>query len=353
MTTRFPRREHPTPSFPPTRRSWRTAVIAVGVAVAIVSVSACSSSADESGAGDGEAGAEGWSFEHDRGITHTLPEVPNVIAAQSVPAGGLWEYGVEIAGVFGPLRQTDGSPDPAIGLADPAAFTSLGEVDSEINIEALAALQPDIIVTSMWDDDTFWGIADDVVDELEQIAPIVGIRVDNRPITDPLRRYAELADSLGADPARITEARTGFEAASTKLSDALRAKPELTVVASSGTPSEMYIAYPPGFPDLAYYETLGMQLVTPESHPTSGGFWETLSWEQAGKYPADLILADARGGTVAQIHDRLPPTAAALPAVQADQLISWPAVHAYGYGNLAAIIDDLAGAVAEASQDIT
>jgi iron complex transport system substrate-binding protein len=137
----------------------------------IVSVSACSSS-DPVEAGDSGSPAGVWSFTDDRDITHTLPEVPDVIAAQSVPAGGLWEYGIEIDGVFGPLRRPDGSPDPAIGLADPADFTSLGEIDSEINLEALAALQPDIIVTSMWDDGTYWGIDDEEADQLVSWASV-------------------------------------------------------------------------------------------------------------------------------------------------------------------------------------
>jgi iron complex transport system substrate-binding protein len=105
----------------------------------------------------------------------------------------------------------------------------------------------------------------------------------------------------------------------------------------------MYIAYPPGFPDLAYYQSLGMQLAVPVEHPTSDGFWETLSWEQAGTYPADVILGDARGGTVPEIRAQLPATAAALPAVQADQLVSWKTVFAYGYRNVASILTELAG----------
>jgi iron complex transport system substrate-binding protein len=106
---------------------------------------------DADGAGEAEAG---WLFTDDRGVTHTLAEVPDVVVAQAVSAGGLWEYGVEVAGAFGPLRRPDGTPDPSLGLAVPDAFASLGEVDGEVNLEALAALQPDIIVTQLWDDDT-------------------------------------------------------------------------------------------------------------------------------------------------------------------------------------------------------
>ena len=265
-------------------------------------------SADET---DASSTDTGWTFTDDRDVTHTLDEAPDSIAAQSTIAGGLWEYGVEVDGVFGPLRRADGEPDPAIGLADPDDFTSLGEVDSEINMEALAALQPDIIVAPMWGPDTYWGIAADAVDELEQIAPIVGIRVDERPMDEPLARVAELAATFGDEAAGEADAaRTEFDDASEALSDALVAKPGLTVLAASGTLEELYVAWPPGFPDLNYYASLGMQLVEPTEHPESGGFWQTLSWEQVDTYEADLILSDVRGATIEQQIAQMPPTGA-------------------------------------------
>jgi len=269
--------------------------------------------------------------------------------AQSTVAGGLWEYGVEVAGVFGPLRYADGTPDPSIGLADPDELESLGEIDSEINIEALAALQPDIIVTPMWGADEYWGIASDDVATLEQIAPIVGIRVDDRPMEDPLASVGELAASFGGDRADAVEAaRTEFEAASEDFADAVAAKPGLTVLAASGTVDELYVAYPPGFPDLNYYAELGLDLVEPTEHPEAGGYWQALSWEQVDTYQADMIMADVRGGSVDFLLDQMPPLGRQLPAVQADQMVAWTASSALGYGNAAAVLDALADAVTSA-----
>lgn len=317
-------------------------------------MAACSSGSSSDTATE-TTDASGWSFTDDRGITHTADAAPETVAAQSVIAGGLWEYGVVVDGVFGPLRFSDGSSDPAMGLADPGTFEdgSLGEIDSQINIEKLAALAPDIIVTPMWGDDMYWGIDDAQVDEIEAIAPIVGIRVDSRPIDEPLSRVADLAATLpDYDEAAAQSAKAEFDASSEQLRTALAAKPELAVVAASGTAAEMYIAYPPAFPDLRYYQGLGMQLAEPANHPTSGGFWETLSWEEAGKYPADLILADARGGSVEQMLAQLPPTVLALPAVKADQWVAWPATGALGYGNNARVLDSLTDAVQNASSDV-
>jgi iron complex transport system substrate-binding protein len=328
-------------------------LIAVLLFGALVVV-ACSSGRSSEGSSGDTVGA-GWSFTDDRGITHTLDAPPQTIAAQSVIAGGLWEYGVVADGVFGPLRFSDGAPDPSMGLADPADFQdgSLGEVDSQINLEKLAALAPDIIVAPMWGDDMYWGIDDAQMDQIEQIAPIVGLRMDARPVTEPLARVAELAATLpDYDDAAERDAKEAFDASSEHLRAALVAKPGLAVVAASGTATEMYIAYPPVFPDLSYYQSLGMQLAEPANHPTSGGFWETLSWEEAGKYPADLILADARGGSVEQMLALLPATALALPAVQADQWVAWPATGALGYGNNAKVLDTLTAAVQAASSDV-
>ena len=150
----------------------------------------------------------------------------------------------------------------------------------------------------------------------------------------------------------MTEARTRFEKASEDFRAATTANPDLLVVAASGSTTEMYVAYPPAWPDLSYYQELGLRMVEPENHPTSGGFWETLSWEQAGKYPADLVLADARGGTLEEIRAQMPATALSLPAVESDQVVAWPAVHAYGYGNFADLLDDLAAEVRSADPEV-
>jgi iron complex transport system substrate-binding protein len=203
-------------------------------------------------------------------------------------------------------------------------------------------LQPDLIVAPMWDEDLYWGIADEEVDQIREIAPIVGIRVDNRTIDEPIGRVAELAVALGADVAAVAEARDRFDVASDELRTALVAKPGLRVVAASGSASEVYVAYPPGFSELAYYQSLGMHLVEPEDCPTSNGFWETLR-EEADRYPVDVILADARTGDIDQLG-QVPDRVLGLPAVTADQIASWYTAQALGFDNSAEIISDQAAA---------
>ena len=345
-------------SLRPNRRS--VAVLAAA-GLALATLAGCSGSeepptsttADEGTKSTVTAPAGEWTFTDDRGEEITLDEAPDTIAADAATAGGLWEYGIDVdGGVFGDLVLPDGTPSPGIGLAKPEDFDSVGDAN-QINLEQLAARKPDVIVGAMWDDTQFYGIDPDQIEEVEAIAPLIGIRVDDRPVTEPLARVAELAEGLGADPdGELAEAKEAFDAASDAFADANEAQPDLLVAAVSGSATEMYVAYPPKWPDLSYYQELGMNLVEPEDHPTSGGFWETLSWEQAGKYPVDLVMADGRGGSLESIREQIPAVALSMPALEADQLVIWPAVHAYGYGHFATILDDLTTAVADADAEV-
>ena len=116
------------------------------------------------------------------------------------------------------------------------------------------------------------------------------------------------------------------------------------MLAASGGYDELFVAWPPGFGDLAYYQELGMPIVEPEEHPGADGYWETLSWEQADKYDVDMILVDVRSGSLDDLLAQAPDVVARLPATEADQLVVWPAAYAMGYGNVAEIIDGLAAA---------
>lgn len=343
----------------PLRPNRRHAALLVAAGIALVSLVGCSGSDEPPSSEKTEskstvtAPAGTWTFEDDRGETVTLDEAPKVIAADAATAGGLWEYGIDVnGGVFGDIVLPDGTPSPGIGLASPDDFDSVGNA-TQINIEQLAAKQPDVIVGAMWDDEQFYGIDPEQLDEVEQIAPVIGIRVDDRLVTEPLARVAELAETLGADPdGKLADAKAEFERASTAFAEANEAKPGLLTAAVSGSPTEMYVAYPPKWPDLSYYQSLGMEMVEPKDHPTSGGFWETLSWEEAGKYPVDLVMADGRGGSLESIKEQIPAVALSMPALDADQIVIWPAVHAYGYGAFAEILDNLTTAVDDADPGV-
>jgi iron complex transport system substrate-binding protein len=340
-----------TPAF--ALRPARSAIAAVTLVLALTGA-ACSSGSEAAADKDGSdpAAADAWTYTDDTGATVTLDEAPDTIVAETTVAGGLWELGITADATFGPLTRSDGTSDASIGLADPADFASVGEAYGQINLEQLAALEPDVIIAPVWEDDTYWGIEDDMIEQVRQIAPIIGIDVSSRPIDEVLDEVATLAVALGADAdsAEVTDAKAAFTEASEQLSAAAAADPDLRVLVASGTPEQLYVAVPAAYPDLSYYQSLGLGIIDPD---TDDEFWHTLSWEQADLYPADMIMADARGGTPEQVIQQMPPNAQQLPAVTAGQLVTWQVPTALGYEFVAGTISQLATEVQQARSGLS
>ncbi|CAN5673701.1 hypothetical protein BH10ACT3_BH10ACT3_20980 [soil metagenome] len=342
------------------RRSRSVIALAAIAVLALFATVACSSSDEDTASdkGNTDSGSDGaptdsgeWSFTDDFGNTVTLDEQPTTIVAEATMAGGLWDLGFDAVATFGPMTKSDGSKESSIGMADPADFESLGQAYGEINLEQLAALQPDLVVVPSFEEGTYWGIEGALVQQVEKIAPIVAIEVSKHSITEVLGRVADLGEALGADldTGEAADAIASFDSSSEQLEAAIAANPGLTVSAASGSADTMYVAVPSGYPDLSYFQSLGLDIVEPK---TDEQFWEVLSWEEADKYPVDVILADSRGGTVEQIVSSMPTNAQQLPAVQADQLGLWEVPFAYGYLNFARIMDDLTVIVENAKADI-
>jgi iron complex transport system substrate-binding protein len=341
---------HPAPS---PVRPWTRLLALLGVlALCAVALVACSGSDDTADAG-AETGEGAWTFTDDAGETITLDEAPDTIVAETTMAGGLWELGVTPAATYGPRTGSEGTKEPSIGLADPDDLgESLGEEFGQINLEQLAALEPDVIVAPYWGDGTYWGIDDTMKEQILEIAPLIGIDVTSEPTDQVLSRVADLAEALGADleDGKAAAVIADFEAASTKLSEATAANPGVRVQAVSGSDSILYVAVPSGYSDLKYFQQLGVEMVEPD---TDEEFWEELSWEAADKYPADMIIADARSGSVEEITAALPQNAQQLPAVQAGQLHLWMVPYSNGYGYFATILDDLATQISAARSGLS
>lgn len=329
----------------------RTAPLLLVLALLATACSGSSRAEDEGGGATEAAPAgEAWSFTDDFGVTHELDHAPEVVVAEVGMAGALWDLGYEVDATFGPRELPDGTTDP-LGLADPDAFASLGETYGRVNLEELRLLQPDIIVVPSFLEGQYWGIDDELADDVERVAPVVALSVPGRSLREMADRVAELAEALGVDLAGppVTTAVAAYEEAEAALGDALADAPGLTFLAASGTPEQMYVAVPSGFPDLVTFQSLGMDIVAPD---TDEQHWQALSWEEADTYEADVFLADSRGGSVEQILDFLPDVMGDLPALQAGQLARWEAIMAPGYANLARILDDLRAVVESADPDI-
>lgn len=152
---------------------------------------------------------------------------------------------------------------------------------------------------------------------------------------------------LSASP--VVEARQGFERASETLRAALAEKPGPRAIAVGTKRESLHVAEPADYPDLLYFQQLGLNVVVPTN---AEPFWEQLSWEQATRYPADLILHDVRPQSLTPAQLQEIPTWREMPAVKAGQLGAWRVEAAYSHKGFAAILEDLAETVRRCRADV-
>ncbi|MGW1891552.1 ABC transporter substrate-binding protein [Streptomyces sp. NPDC002004] len=339
-------------------RPARRSVLAAGGALGLGALlTACgggdSTTSDKAKGGAAQSGK--WSFKDDRGTTVGADKVPANIVAFTGVAAALYDYGVEVKGVFGPTRTKDGKPDVQAGDMDISKLTVLGNEWGQFNIEKYAGLAPDVLVSTMFDDKgTLWYVPDESKDKILQVgAPTVGISVYDRQMTAPLQRLLDLAASLGADvkSAKVTAAKKRFEDASARLRKAAKANPHIRVLVGSASQDLFYVSGSNLSADLEYFKALGVNIVEPPAKAlkASGGWFENLSWENVDKYPADIIMMDNRTSAI-QPADITKGTWKKLPAVKAGQVVPRVTEPIFSYDKCAPILEDLAEAIEKAKK---
>ena len=169
------------------------------------------------------------------------------------------------------------------------------------------------------------------------------------PTRTPL--YADPAAPRGAAPTAepIVDAKARFEAAAEKLRTAVKANAGLRVLAASASPDVFYASNPAISTDLMYFTELGLNVVVPDKLDT-GGYFESLSWENADKYRAGLILLDNRTIALQPKDLAAKPGWGALPAVKANQVTPWDTVPRFSYAGSAPLLERLAEAVQNAKK---
>ncbi|WP_256106452.1 ABC transporter substrate-binding protein [Streptomyces sp. ODS05-4] len=332
----------PAPRVPagPSRRR----LLAGGGALALAPLLAACGGEDGKPA-DGAAGGA-WSFKDDRGVTAKTPGRPERIVAYVSTAAALHDYGVEVKGVFGPSKPVDGKPNPQAGAMDVRKLTSVGEQWGQFSVEKYAALEPDLLVSNMFPAPDLWFVPQNSKKKIEALAPTVGIDIARTSLLNPLRRTAELAESLGADlgARSVKDAKARFEKAAETLRTAARGRKGLKVMAVTGDTEQMYVAVPDSYSDLHYFKELGVEFVEGRKSD-EWGFWEFLSWENADKYHADLIMVDNRASSVPEDQLAKKPTWRRLPAVKAAQTTPWSMEERFSYAGWAPVLERLAAAV--------
>ncbi|MDM4719224.1 ABC transporter substrate-binding protein [Micromonospora sp. WMMA1363] len=343
---------HPVSARRLSRRGLLAAAGGAGVAALLAGCGRDDTAAPSTGGSSGGP----WSFTDDRGEKLSAAARPSKVVAFTGVAAALVDFGLdkEIVGVFGETTRSDGSKDPQAGDLDVAGVEILGNVWGEFNLEKYAALDPQLLVTHMYDPGALWYVPDESKDKIVPLAPVAAITTARVPMTTPIERYAQLAESLGADlsAARVTDAKARFEAAAESVRQAVRANPGLRVMACSGSPDVFYVSNPKVSTDLMYFAELGVDIVVP-TKLEAGDYFEALSWENAGKFPADLILLDNRSTALQPADLATKPTWTQLPAVRAGQVTPWDAVPRFSYSGAAPLLENLATAIKGAKKVTT
>ncbi|WP_420121860.1 ABC transporter substrate-binding protein [Nakamurella sp.] len=294
-------------------------------------VTGCSSGS--SSAGSSPAGASAgsaaapveWTWTDATGTTVTLPQRPERVAGYADYAIGMFAYGLQPAAVFG---RVDVATDPRFAGYDLSSTAIVGTSYGQIDLEALAAAEPDLIVTGIYPTDRagtldttapYYAFADlEQQAQLAKIAPIVAIKVggDGRAVIESL---TGLATALGADPDRVAAAKADFDAAAADLT-AAAGQADLEVTQMYADPDGIYVVKPADEPETQLYRSLGVTYT--DLHPDGPYYWDIFSWENVGQMmTGDILLPNVEGFQAEELMAQ--PTFAASPALVAGQVNTW------------------------------
>ncbi|WP_019874302.1 ABC transporter substrate-binding protein [Sporichthya polymorpha] len=288
-----------------------------------------------------------WRYTDDLGQLIELEKRPERIVAYSSAAAVLWDLGIEVVGTLGPVQNADGSALKVAGRIDVSRITDTGA--EETDLEKLAALDPDIIVLQRNAEAIdYYPITESQEADARKIAPFVAVWAYGTDAETVVRSYERLAEALGADlnaPDRQAE-RTRLVDAQANLKSTLEGKSGLKVMFVSAYEDQLYVAKTADYPDLKTFQALGMDIVDPGG---SEPYYEALSWENANKFPADLIFVDDRSAALQpDVLERDQPTWANLPAVKAGQIGAWNGEAVFSPRGFADAIEELTTVVAGA-----
>lgn len=308
-----------------------------------------------------KAEAEGpWEFVDGNGTRVTADERPSRVVAYAGAAAALWDFGVRSVGVFGPTQRSDTQHGNAelrpTGNLDLDTVKSIGEAWGEFDVEKYAALRPDLLVTMRMttDENELWYVPDEVRDQVEQVAPTVVVRGGKVDLPTPIGMFGELAESLGADPekAGVPQAKRRFERGTERLAEQAGSGRPLKVIAVSGVEDSLYVGVPDDHTDLAYFAEHGLDLVVPDE-PDKLGFWQRLSWENADRFEADVVLWDSRAGNFTPKQFAAQPVFGRLPMADPARMLPWRVEAPFSYQQYAAVLEELVAGLEGARASIS
>ena len=260
--------------------SHRPVLLALLVAL-VPALAACG----DDGAASADAAAT-RTITHAEGVTEVPAEPRRIVALQDQNALlPLLELGVKpvaSAGLIGDdgsrsFRRTEGF--------DTGGIEFVGAY-GEPNLEAIAAQEPDLIVS-----DEF--TVDDQYDQLSRIAPTVAVQVFERPLTEALMDFARV---VGREE-RAEELRAEYDARIERLRADLGDDLERTSVSllSAGSPGSFYQADSGGQAQYTVMRDLGLPRPPLQREGAVDDFTE-FSLERLPDHDADVVIVNDFGG---------------------------------------------------------
>ena len=337
----------------PRRGSLRAALV-TSVAVSALLLAGCSSansdgSGDTAGSGSTTASDGAWSYKDATGATIKVDHTPKRVVVLNDIAISFIEYGLRPVGTFGQLTM---AKDARFEGLDTDGITQLGTGYGDVDLEKLAALQPDLVVTSVYPTDEKgtldttqpgYGFKDKEQEkQIQAIAPVAQVKWGGKG-EDVIDHIADLAESLGAKESTVEKAEHRFDAARDRLEEVTKEN-ELSVVSMYADGDGAYVTRPSDEPTLQMYESFGVDLVNPKP---KGFYWGIYSWENAGQISGDVILLSQQGYQVSDLEKQ--PTFADNAALRAGQVHSWT-FPALDYASQADYMKKLAGWLEESKQ---
>ncbi|WP_231443861.1 ABC transporter substrate-binding protein [Brevibacterium zhoupengii] len=286
-------------------------------------------------------GAKGFSYSPEGydGIAIELDHPVERIAMDFYSAAALAPYGIKPVAVYG-FGQNE-SPGKSF---DQSGVEVVG-TDMELDLEALAATNPDIVIAYGNEEGDGWTWWDDKLrEQVASLVPFVPVKLDGGTPDDMFAQYAAIARALGKDTktGEIAKQRKQFEAARQRIRDITAEKEWLTVLLANFSAEINYTAKELGVAKMLSDD--GLNLVGPESGADTS--WAEVSWEKISDYPADVML----------IHDASTdyednPIFTSLLPVKHEQLGTWDDKRAYTYDGYTQWLGELAD-VLEAAKNI-
>lgn len=315
---------------------------ALVAAIALLVPAACGSSDSDGGSADQQA----FSFTDDLGTKIELDQVPDRLVVQSSMAAALTDLGLgdKIVGVFGPLK-ADGDAAQVAGLdIDSVEDVTGGGEYGDVDVEKVAALKPDLVITSQYLAPDLWYVNAASATAIKKLAPILVVDFDGKTLPELLDGTERAAKALGADldSSKVKASHEAFDAAGARVTATAQKLGDRTILAGSGSTDLFYVSNPEVSPDLSYWvDQLGLPITIPDN-PDKGGYFESLSWEKADKYPADIFLYDDRVGAAGLKQLENEKVFGTLEAAKNKAYVPWTSVAPPSYQAYADLMNRLA-----------